>query len=238
MKRKAFTLLEIAMVICIITVAVAGIFAVQMISSTSDARGLVAQIQKYDQSIAAFRAKYQALPGDVKNTINQNLSSENTDGDNNGIITNQTMGINRADGEIANFWLHLSKSKMLDENYDGAENELARFGKTFPVSKLGENAGIIVFGVEGESKEKNFYQIGFKFANLDRLFTGNHSITAKDAFYFDKKIDDGEPEKGRVTSAGGDILNYSANEICVKNGNYNLNITSPFCQLKIALMVK
>jgi type II secretory pathway pseudopilin PulG len=231
MKRKAFTLLEIAMVICIITVAVAGIFAVQMISSTSDARGLVAQIQKYDQSIAAFRAKYQALPGDVKNTINQNLSSENTDGDNNGIITNQTMGINRADGEISNFWLHLSKSKMLDENYDGAENELARFGKTFPVSKLGENAGIIVFGAEG----KNFYQVGFKFANIERIFTGNRSFNAEDALYFDKKIDDSNPQKGRVTAAGGDSLNLPASEGCVKNDKYNVDIKSPFCQLKIGL---
>ena len=158
MKRKAFTLLEIAMAICIITVAVAGIFAVQMISRTSDARGLVAQIQKYDQSIVAFRTKYQALPGDVKNTINQNLSSENTDGDNNGIITNQTMGINRAEGEITNFWLHLSKTKMIDENYDGKDDSDAKNGSTFPLSKIGENSGIAVFGNEG----KTFYQIGFK----------------------------------------------------------------------------
>ena len=234
MNRKAFTLIEIAMIICVIAVAAAGIFAAQMIAGTSDARGLVAQIQKYDQAIAGFRSQYHALPGDVRNTINQNLSPENTDGDNNGIITDQTLEITQANGEITNFWLHLSQSKMLDENYDGAENQLVRFGKTFPISKLGENNGIIVFGAEG----KNFYQVGFKFANIERIFTGNRSVTTKDALYFDKKIDDSNPQKGRVTAAGGDSLNLPANEGCVKNDKYNVDVKSPFCQLKIGLDVK
>lgn len=231
MNRRAFSILKASIVICVIALAVAGTFAAQTILSSSSARGLIAQIQKYDQAVAAFRTKYQALPGDVRETVNQKLSAENTDGDNNGIITNRAMELTQTNGEISNFWLHLSKSKMLDETYDGAENELVRFGKTFPISKLGESAGIIVFGAE----EKNFYHIGFKFSNIDRLFTGNRSLTAKDALYFDKKIDDSNPMKGRVTAAGGDTLNSPASEFCVKNGKYNVEVKSPFCQLKIEL---
>ncbi len=231
MNRKGFTIIETAGIICIIALAVGVVFAAQMISSSSDARGLVAQIAKYDQAISAFKTKYQGLPGDLRNTVNSNLSTENTDGDGNGTITNHKMEITQANGEISNFWMHLSKSKMLDENYDGAENEGVRFGKTFPISKLGEATGILVFGVEG----KNFYQIGFKFTSIDRIYTGNHSILGKDAFYFDKKIDDGDPKKGRVIAVGGDILNFTPSEGCVKNGKYNVDVKSQFCQLRIAL---
>lgn len=231
MKRTALSIIEVAVVICLIALAAGGIFAAQMIASTSDARGLIAQIAKYNQAITSFKAKYNGLPGDVIDTVNFNLSDENTDGDNNRIITDNMREIAQANGEISNFWLHLSNSKMLDETYDGEKNEMVRFGKTFPISKLGELAGIIAFGIGN----RNFYQVGFKFSNIDRIYMGNHSITSKDALYFDTKIDDGNPKQGEVIAVGGDVLNFLVNEGCVKNGKYNIDIKNPFCQLRIEM---
>ena len=234
MKHKAFSIIEVAMVICVISLAVAGIITAKNILSSSGVRGLASQIEKYDHSIAAFYDKYKALPGDLRDTQRLKLTTNNTDGDNNGIITSNMLDLSQANGEISNFWLHLSNSKMLDEIYDGAEDEFVRFGQTFPISKLGESAGIIVFG----DKTKNFYQIGFKFTNIDRLYTGNRSVTPKYALAFDKKIDDGDPMRGRVTAAGGDQLNLPANMLCANNGQYNIEIKSMYCQLKIELKTK
>ncbi|MBM3579286.1 MAG: hypothetical protein FJX34_00755 [Alphaproteobacteria bacterium] len=231
MKRQnsAFTIFQTALVLCLFAIMIGAIIAIQMIASSADVRAVIAQIGKYDQAIGAFSTKYQGLPGDVRNTIQQGISEENTDGDGNGIITNRDLGIAQASGEIVNFWRHLSATKMLDENYNGAENELAHFGKTFPVSKLGESAGIVAFGANG----KNYFQIGFKFSNIDRLFTGNRSILAKDARLLDKKTDDADPLKGRVVAVGGDVLNYPPNNNCIKDGRYNKDRETPFCQLRI-----
>ena len=44
--------------------------------------------------------------------------------------------------------------------------------------------------------------------------------------------------RGRVTAAGGDQLNLPANMLCANNGQYNIEIKSMYCQLKIELKTK
>lgn len=187
------------------------------------------QIKKYDAALNSFTEKYHALPGDIQGTITYGITKLNTDGNGDNVITDRNDEILMANGEITNFWMHLSKSKMLDENYDGKEGSEAKTDSTFPASKLGEKIGIIVFGDAG----KIFYQIGFDFADANRLHTKNRSLKTDEAFLFDKKFDDGNPQKGRVIAAGGESLNITKNDQCVKFSEYDKSNPDVVCQLRI-----
>lgn len=223
------TIIEIVIIVITLTIMMSGVFFAQKIIRENEVKSLIMQIEEYDAAINSFTEKYHALPGDVQNTVLYGITSSDTDGDGDNVITDRNKELKQANGEISNFWLHLSKSGALNKNYDGAENERAKTGNTFPVSKIGKQVGIIAFGSEG----KIFYQIRFRDSDQDRLYTSNRSLKASEAFLFDKKIDDGNPQKGVVVAAGSDILNFLQNDECVKLGEYNDDNSIPSCQLRI-----
>lgn len=227
--QNAFTIIETLIVVCSIVIVIAGLYFVKKIIKDNDVKSLVMQIKKYDSALNNFTEKYHALPGDIQGTTIYGITESNTDGNGDNVITDRTGQTLMANGEISNFWLHLSKSKMIDENYDGKEDAEAKTGSTFPASKIGEKVGIIAFGAAG----KTFYQIGFDFADSDRLYTTDRSLKTDEAFLFDKKIDDGNPQKGRVVAAGENLLNILQNEKCVRFGEYDQGTSGPVCQLRI-----
>lgn len=228
---SAFTIIEFLIFVCLITVTILGIYFAKQMASVSDVKSLIMQIKKYDDAVAGFAEKYDALPGDVCDTKSYGITKNNTDGNCDNIITDDKQKIISANGEITNFWMHLSQSKMIDENLDGEKNEKAKIGNTFPISKIGDKIGIIVYGDEG----KTFYQVGFKFANRYRLFMSNKSLKTFEAYWFDEKIDDGNPKKGRVLAAGKNSLNITENTECVKFAEYDQTNNDPVCQLRIEI---
>ncbi len=228
-RKKAFTLIETLITICIITITISAVFFAKKTIKENNIKSLIMQIRKYDIALNNFTEKYHALPGDIADTATYGITETNSGGNGDNVITDSRQGIMMANGEISNFWMHLSKAKMLDEIYDGEEDSNAKIGNTFPISKVGEKIGIIAFGADG----KTFYQIGFYIANSDRLYTNNGSLRTDEAFLFDKKIDDGNPRKGRVVAAGGTLLNTLENDECVKFNGYNESTVGPSCQLRI-----
>ncbi len=230
-KKKAFTIIETLIVLLLASILIAGVFFAKKMIRENNVKALVMQIKKYDAAVNAFTQKYHALPGDIRETAAYGITTENTDGNGDNIITDRSRSHISANYEISNFWMHLSKSKMLDEEYDGNQDEDATLGKTFPNSKLGEKVGIVAFGFEN----KTFYQVGFEFSNVDRIYTKNRTLKTDEAFLFDKKIDDGKPKKGRVVVAGGDYINILENPECVHFDEYNQKNVSPVCQLRIEI---
>lgn len=228
-QKGAFTIIENLIIIILIILTLSGIFFAKKILKESDVKSLIMQIKKYDAALNSFTQKYHALPGDIEGTQTYGLTQTNTDGDGDNVITDKSRRIFQANGEIANFWMHLSKSKMLDENYEGEKNSHAKIKNTFPISKIGEKIGIVAFGAEG----KTFYQVGFESADSKRLYMTNHSLKADEAFLFDAKIDDGFAQRGRVVAVGGNVLNQNADDNCVKFEEYNQDYPEPVCQIRI-----
>ena len=236
-QKNAFTIVESIIVITFFASIISAIYFVNKINQVNDIKSLIMQIKKYDIAINAFTQKYHALPGDVENTVDYGITDSNTDGDNNNIITDSAQKNFSANGEISNLWMHLSKTKMLDENYDGAEDDKAKIGTTFPISKIGDKIGILAYGANG----KTFYQIGFDFADYDRLYASDKSLKTTEAYLFDKKIDDANPKTGRVIAVSGKMLNLLApdmiknNNTCIKFAEYNFSVPFPACQLRIEI---
>lgn len=230
-KHSAFTLIELLIFTCIAVFIMIGIYFANHINSVSDVKSLIMQIKKYDDAIAAFGEKYDALPGDVCDTKLYGITTEDTDGNCDNVVNDRAEKIISANGELTKFWMHLSKTKMIDEDYDGEENEKARIVNSFPISKIGDKIGIVAYGDEG----KTFYQIGFKYANHSRLFMSNRSLKTFESYWFDKKIDDGNPRKGRVIAVGNSELNIKENSECVKFMEYDKTNSTPVCQLRIEI---
>ena len=227
--KSAFTIIEALLVIFVVVALISGIYFAKKTIKENDVKSLIMQIKKYDAALNNFTEKYHALPGDIQSTAIYGITENVTDGNGDNIITDRIGSNISANKEITNFWLHLSKSKMLDENYDGKEDEEAMVGTTFPTSKIGEKVGIVAFGAEG----KTFYQIGFESSSSDRIYTKNRTLKTDEALLLDTKIDDGYPQKGRVVAAGGDALNILQNAECVKFNEYNQSAVSPVCQMRI-----
>lgn len=230
-KHRAFSILEFLIFTCIITIALCGIYFANQMLKVSEVKSLIMQIKKYDDAIAAFVIKYDALPGDICETKAYKITTNNSDGNCDDIVNDDAQKIISANGEISNFWMHLSQSKMLDENFDGAKGVNAKIGNSFPISKIGDQIGIIAYGDEG----KTFYQIGFKFANDERIFMSDKSLKTFESYWFDKKIDDGNPQKGRVIAVGKNALNIKENPQCVKFSEYDQSNDDPVCQLRIEI---
>jgi len=229
--HSAFTIIEFLIFFCLVIILIVGVYFAKQMISISDVKSLAMQIKKYDDAVAAFADKYDALPGDVCDTQTYGITQENTDGDCDNIINDRARKIISANGELTNFWMHLSKTKMISENFDGKENEKAKINTSFPISKIGDRIGIVTYGDEG----KTFYQIGFKFANRNRLFMSNGSLKTFEAYWFDEKIDDGNPRKGRVVVVGGNTLNDLQNDQCVKFSIYDRTNDDAVCQLRIEI---
>lgn len=228
-QKSGFSLIKTLLILIIASLIISAILIAKSMLRENNVKTLIAQIQKYDTAISAFTEKYHALPGDISNPAEYGITKISSGGNGNNIITDESGSNISANYEITNFWLHLSESKMLDEKYDGKQDQEAKLGSTFPISKLGEKTGIVAFGSEG----KTFYQVGFDFSNSDRIYTKNRALKTDEASLFDKKIDDGNPKKGRVVAAGGEALNILENNDCVKFDEYNQANVSPACQLRI-----
>lgn len=66
-KTKAFTLIELSIVVVIIGLIVAGVVAGQSLVKQAKIRGVIQNWQKYTAAVTAFQLQYNTIPGDMPN---------------------------------------------------------------------------------------------------------------------------------------------------------------------------
>jgi hypothetical protein len=227
---KAFSAIEISISIVITSIVVAALVFLQDLGKSTSIKALISQFTEYDTAVKQFYLKYNSIPGDTASTVSFGLSATNTDGNDDGLIEDAKGGTNEFSGEVANFWMHLSKSGFIKQNFDGAQNENAKINNSFPSSKIGDKVGVTAFGYDG----KNYYQIGIISANKNRLIMSDKSLKPSEAFNFDLMIDDGLPTSGRVIATSGIKVNRpDKDKKCSDNKEYETSNNSPSCQLRI-----
>jgi len=107
----------------------------------------------------------------------------------------------------------------------------AKIGSTFPISKIKDKIGIVAYIDDG----KIHYQAGLKLVSKDQIVMTDKSLKTDEAYWFDKKLDDGNSKKGRVVAAEKYLLNITENDKCVKVSNYAKSNAQGFCQLRITI---
>ena len=211
--RRAFTLLELSIVLVIIGLLIGGIFVGQSLIHTAQLNAVISEFNRYQTAVQNFKQQYMALPGDMTNATSFWGSAGGTGADAtcmNTVSTTAATCNGNGDGlidmsvatwdESARFWQHLANAKMIEGSYTGVFGATHVTGVNVPASKYGNNtawfvqyASILTPG--GAAIFATDYGTGDVFSTApDSAYT----LTPKDAWSIDKKIDDGKPGLGNV----------------------------------------
>ncbi len=188
---KAFSLVELSIVIIILGLLVASVTVGKDLIKAAQIRGLISQLHGFDTQVNTFQLKYNALPGDIRNADKRGLGSHNGDG-NYALEDNDKGDPDTLTGELVYFWEHLDNAGFADGAYDGDETN-GLLGETIPRAK--NTGGITVYSVNGI----NYYHVGADNASgSPRESNFIDTLVPEDAFSIDNKLDDGFPLKGKV----------------------------------------
>lgn len=172
--RRAFTLIEMSIVLVIIGLLVGGILGGQALIRASELRGLVSEYTLYTTAVSTFREKYDGLPGDLRNATKYwgaatgattegvvaacaNLVTPYTDqktcnGNGNGKIAENDSDNNGTDDrlqwyEMYRAWQQLSNAGLISGIYKGGTSRTAwnaNPGYNVPKSKAGNDTGWVI----------------------------------------------------------------------------------------------
>jgi len=247
MKRNGFTMVEMAIALVIVGFLAVSFVQGQELIRQSNIRSVTTSLNSYSIGVNAFRTKYGGIPGDFAHALDYglNVSKEgvaNTamtcdmsrgfltnDGDGDGLLSsceNRThMVMDYYQGEVANFWVHLSNAQLIKGTYSVADqcgkpsSCSAVAGVNYPKSPLGN--GIIA--LSDYNNRKLYYIVGVKSvvgvfgrggvahaltlagatdAGLPADGFINNGLTPEEAYSIDAKLDDGKPTTGNVMVVG------------------------------------
>jgi prepilin-type N-terminal cleavage/methylation domain-containing protein len=241
-KKKAFTLIELSIVLVIIGLIVSGILFGKDLIHAAQIRATVSQLNNIDTAIGTFKLKYNAIPGDMKNATDF-FSGTTYNGNGDGMITNSN---GATELENVNLWHQLQMAGLIAGNYrsfpnDGTYDADFDDGNAYsPKTILGNYMamGWTTVAVPAKTLEKHFYTFQsqpiyqFYLADMRRSFaSGCNSTpddpyvicesTAADAYAIDAKIDDGLPLTGKALDGAtgfdfcnvpGDATHYDVND--------------------------
>lgn len=259
--KKGFTLIELAVVIVIMGIIVAGVMQGQELIKQANIRAQIKQIEEFDRATAIFKTKYDALPGDIVNPTRfgffngaYNASIASLLG--NGIINDENGNYSSVNSNIEPtlYFIHLNQSKLINSlmtfsNSWGHScywngNYSKTVGCQFPEGKIGKGGFAAYTGVDGAL----YYFFGI--SNYDPLVSNPYlflSISQTPvlpptySFILDNKIDDGIPSTGNVRAVRLTSNNATtfSNDItlnsCLGSSNqiYNIADERLLCRLSI-----
>lgn len=259
-KQKAgFSLVELAIVLVIIGLIISSVLVGQDIIRAAELRAIGTQMTGYKTAVQTFATRYDnSLPGDMRNSTNFGLTDADADGgdgegDGDGLIESAGGGIATFDGEIANFWLHLGETNLIQGTYDGYDDAGATandiIGLNMPeIRSRGQGWGAYNDGVD------NYLIAGVLGGEDDDDFHTASTFRPQDAFDIDNKLDDGIPLGGIVlardpfntdnsgnphfivdatTTASTCYLHNST--VVITDDAYNTAVDTPQCALSFVL---
>lgn len=215
---RAFSLVELSIVLVILGLLVGGILAGQSLIRASELRAVTSEYNRYQTAILAFRDKYFAIPGDMANATNfwgtaTNCPGSESQGSN--IVTcngngQNDIGFPATSNEVFRFWQHLSNAGFIEGNYNGVRSCAGSdycftSGVNSPPSKLSSGAwnthtrGVVAAGNAAyyAADYGNILTLG----NRSGGSSGGHEwalLTPEEAWNIDTKLDDGKAGTGRV----------------------------------------
>ena len=113
--QAGFTLVELAIVMIIIGLLIAGVLKGQALITNAKVTAQVAQFKAVDAATSTFKDMYSALPGDIANSRQRVFltCAACINGDGNGVITQTPATAPAAGNEAGNYFVHLAAADLI-----------------------------------------------------------------------------------------------------------------------------
>ncbi len=249
--QRAFSLVELSIVLVILGLLTGGILAGQSLIRAAELRSIITQQQQYFTALGTFRDKYMAIPGDMNNATRfwgdratgtaacpdpaiPDGTPGTCNGNNDGILSNFT--------ESYRFWQQLGMAGLIEGNYQGWVNPATNAtqpvrGLEVPASKLSDSfwQAINISQNATTNHELGFADLPDIRYNMLVLCGPNpgwwcerNVLRPEEAWNIDTKMDDGKPAFGKIRGGHTDCATTLA---VAANATYNVTFTSPTCRL-------
>lgn len=200
---RAFTLLELSIVLVIIGLIVGGVVAGQELIRNAELNAIGSDVNRIRTAVNNYRFKYNALPGDHDQAAAYWPSSTSGNGD--GVIQS---------GETYRVFEQLSLSNLLTETYNSNNDYIA--GQS--VMGWGDRAVYILAGNDFTFYPKQVTGaqnvICISMNNVDQACEGPvPNLYASEVFSLDAKLDDGNADGGQLAAATCNVDGLSFEEL-------------------------
>ncbi|MES2984832.1 MAG: prepilin-type N-terminal cleavage/methylation domain-containing protein [Pseudomonadota bacterium] len=188
--KRAFSLVELSIVLVILGLLVGGVLAGKSLIHASELRSVSRDFQKYQTATYTFRDKYFYFPGDIPNATQFWGAADGDDGtDSSGAACTTVVSTTAAtcngngDGTLVQLnepfrlWQHLANAGLIEGQYSGAQDTVTgvspayfNVGLNGPRSSI-SRAGFVLWSYGGPT--------GLQFrtaAALGEIFSGNFFI--------------------------------------------------------------
>lgn len=212
---------KIAMMLVIIGGAILTVFfqiALQFMQ-TARINATIQEIQAYKTAVGNFAQTYGGFPGDLRDPENKITGCRDAKtkellchgGDGNGIVGEIWANVlhegqaekNWPKSETVEFWRELAAAGMIDGIDLKAPLFPAAFGKTHPLSRIGEGGYELVYSSgNGPLPQGHYLRLQKSLLGSPLRASQKNAISVDDATKIDRKLDDGNPARGYIIAAG------------------------------------
>lgn len=196
-KQNGFTLIEIAIVLLIISLLLGGVIKGQEMINSARVRSIANDLSGIETAWISFQDRYRALPGDF-DKADSHIATDTKNGNGNAAVDSPE--------EMGAIWQQLAAAGFISGSFTG-------------VAAGGENDTECAKEVCPTNPYNGFYKIAQAFDGVGdtsssyQLSTGGN-IPVEVMYELDLKIDDGDPNSGRLRALG--------NGACVDGAQWNV----------------
>lgn len=242
MHQRAFSLVELSIVLVILGLLTGGILVGQSLIHAAELRKTLTSVNEYRTAIQSFRDKYFALPGDMANaksfwTSCTDVAGELCNGNANGTIE-QYSPTSVYLGENLRAWQHMVLAGLIPGSYTGIRTggtAIQDFGVNLPRSSYtssGFGLGANGYGPPGVHSIYISGQIG------NNPYVAY--VPVEDTWNMDTKTDDGRPLQGNTRADRGyTCSNFGCPSTCYTGAAgseaYNLSVSNDYCRMAFGL---
>lgn len=220
--RRAFSLVELSIVLVILGLLTGGILAGQSLIRAAELRSVSTDTARIFTAMSSFRDKYFAMPGDMTNatsfwgaahadpatcrtTPSTDMRTCNGNGD--GLL--YSVDGNVTQHERMRIWQHLANAGLIEGNYTGVAGPFSIVdsipGENVPRGKLSNSGYSFVQEAATMDSSSPYYFQGavglhITFGGPTGYQTNGPLLKPEEQWNLDTKLDDGKPTSGRVKS--------------------------------------